>query len=72
MALIFVCNTISLKDGSVTERNVLMKNEDYCFAPIQERNPQFIPPSDCEIFVQEKITRSLFTQKIEEKIDSQK
>ncbi|MES2132940.1 MAG: hypothetical protein V4506_11350 [Bacteroidota bacterium] len=47
----FVCNTMSLKDGSVTERNVLMKNEDYCFAPIQERNPQFIPPSDCEIFV---------------------
>ncbi len=47
----FVCNTVSLRDGSVTERQVLMKNEDYCFAPIQERNPQFIPPSDCEIFV---------------------
>lgn len=47
----FVCNTISLKDGSVTERKVLMANEDFCFAPIQERNPQFIPPSDCEIFV---------------------
>ena len=50
----FVCNTISLKDGSVTDRTVLMKNEDYCFAPIQERNPQFIPPSDCEIFVPSK------------------
>lgn len=47
----FVCNTVSLKDGSVTNRQVLMKNEDFCFAPIQERNPQFIPPSDCEIFV---------------------
>lgn len=47
----FVCNTVSLKDGSVTERKVLMNNEDYCFAPVQERNPQFIPPSDCEIFV---------------------
>jgi len=47
----FVCNTVSLKDGSVTSRQVLMKNEDFCFAPIQERNPQFIPPSDCEIFV---------------------
>jgi hypothetical protein len=47
----FVCNTVSLQDGSVTKRNVLMKNEDYCFAPIQERNVQFIPPSDCEIFV---------------------
>jgi hypothetical protein len=47
----FVCNTVSLKDGSVTNRQVLMNNEDFCFAPIQERNPQFIPPSDCEIFV---------------------
>ncbi len=47
----FVCNTMSLKDGSITNRKVLMKNEDFCFAPIQERNPQFIPPSDCEIFV---------------------
>lgn len=28
-----------------------MNNEDYCFAPIQERNPQFISTSDCEIFV---------------------
>lgn len=47
----FVCTTLSLKDGSVTNRQVLMKNEDFCFAPIQERNPQFIPPSDSEIFV---------------------
>ncbi|HWY10737.1 MAG TPA: hypothetical protein VN026_05390 [Bacteroidia bacterium] len=47
----FVCNVVSLADGKVTNRVVLMKNEDYCFAPIQERNPQFIPPSDCEIFV---------------------
>lgn len=50
----FVCNVVSLGDGKVTNRVVLMKNEDYCFAPIQERNPQFIPPSDCEIFVQGK------------------
>jgi hypothetical protein len=47
----FVCNVVALGDGKVTNRVVLMKNEDYCFAPIQERNPQFIPPSDCEIFV---------------------
>lgn len=47
----FVCNTMSLKDGNVTNRTVLMKNDDYCFAPIQERNMQFVPPSDCEIFV---------------------
>lgn len=50
----FVCNTMSLANGNITERNVLMKNDDYCFAPIQERNPQFMPPSDCEIFVQGK------------------
>jgi hypothetical protein len=50
----FVCNAMSLKDGSITNRQVLMKNEDFCFAPIQERNPQFIPPSDCEIFVPSK------------------
>lgn len=47
----FVCNVVSLADGKVSNRVVLMKNEDYCFAPIQERNPQFMPPSDCEIFV---------------------
>jgi hypothetical protein len=47
----FVCNVMSLADGKVTNRVVLMNNEDYCFAPIQERNPQFVPPSDCEIFV---------------------
>ena len=47
----FVCNTMALSDGVVTKRTVLMKNDDYCFAPIQERNPQFMPPSDTEIFV---------------------
>ncbi len=47
----FVCNVVSLSTGKVTNRVVLMKNEDYCFAPIQERNLQFVPPSDCEIFV---------------------
>lgn len=47
----FVCNTMSLLDGKITKRTVLMKNDDYCFAPIQERNPQFMPPSDTEIFV---------------------
>lgn len=50
----FVCNTMSLLDGKVINRTVLMKNDDYCFAPIQERNIQFIPPSDCEIFVPSK------------------
>jgi hypothetical protein len=50
----FVCNVMSLADGKVTNRIVLMENEEYCFAPIQERNPQFVPPSDCEIFVKGK------------------
>jgi hypothetical protein len=49
----FVSNAVSLKDGSI-KRSVVFENEEYCFAPIQERNPQFIPPSDCEIFVPSK------------------
>lgn len=46
----FVCNTIDLKSGNI-KRSVVFKNEDFCFAPIQERNPQFVPPSDSEIFI---------------------
>lgn len=46
----FVCNQLNIKTGEI-KRVVLMKNDDYCFAPIQERNPSFIPPSDCEIFI---------------------
>ncbi|MBS1635964.1 MAG: hypothetical protein JST26_08565 [Bacteroidetes bacterium] len=49
----FVCNTVALTNGNIT-RKVVFENEKYCFAPIQERNPQFIPPSDCEIFVPSK------------------
>lgn len=45
----FVCNAIDLKTGNI-KRQVVFENEDFCFAPIQERNPQFLPPSDCEIF----------------------
>jgi hypothetical protein len=45
-----VCNQLNIKTGEI-KRVVLMKNDDYCFAPIQERNPSFIPPSDCEIFI---------------------
>lgn len=47
----FVCNQLNIKTGEI-KRTVLMKNDDYCFAPIQERNPQFMPPPDTEIFVQ--------------------
>lgn len=45
----FVSNAIDLKTGKIS-RQLVFENEDFCFAPIQERNPQFIPPSDCEIF----------------------
>lgn len=46
----FVCNTVALSNGAIS-RKVVFENDKYCFAPIQERNPQFIPPADCEIFV---------------------
>lgn len=46
----FVCNQLNIKTGEI-KRIVLMKNDDFCFAPIQERNPSFITPPDTEIFV---------------------
>lgn len=46
----FVSNAVDLKTGKIT-RAVVFENEKYCFAPIQERNRQFMPPSECEIFV---------------------
>jgi hypothetical protein len=46
----FVSNQVDLAKGTI-KRSVIFENEDYCFAPIQERNPSFIPPSECEIFV---------------------
>lgn len=46
----FVCNAVDLRNGKIT-RSIVFENEEYCFAPIQERNIQFVPPSDCEIFV---------------------
>lgn len=49
----FVSNAVSLTTGKIT-RTVIFKNEDYCFAPIQEKNPSFYPPSETEIFVPSK------------------
>ncbi|MEI9944635.1 MAG: hypothetical protein WDN26_10500 [Chitinophagaceae bacterium] len=49
----FVSNAVDLKSGSIT-RSLVFENDTYCFAPIQERNQQFIPPSECEIFQQGK------------------
>jgi hypothetical protein len=46
----FVSNQINLANGSI-KRSVVFENEEYCFAPIQERNPGYMPPSSCEIFV---------------------
>ncbi len=50
----FVCNTMSLTDGRIIKRSIVMVNEDYCFAPIQERNPLFMPPQNAEIIVRGK------------------
>ena len=44
-------NKISELESSLKQPVTLMKNDDFCFAPIQERNPQFMPPSETEIFV---------------------
>ena len=49
----FVCQMISLADGKLN-RSLVFNNKTYCFAPIQEKNPQFRPPTDCEIFVPSK------------------
>jgi hypothetical protein len=46
----FVSNQVNLATGKI-QRSVVFENEDYCFAPIQVRDPAFIPPSTCEIFV---------------------
>ena len=46
----FVSNQVSLSNGSI-KRSVIFENEDYCFAPIQERDPNLLPPSEWEIFV---------------------
>ena len=49
----FVCNAISVENGSI-KRSLVWNNDEYCFAPVQEKNPQFRPPTDCEIFVPSK------------------
>jgi hypothetical protein len=40
-------------DGKL-KHDVVFKNEEYCFAPIQERNIEFMPPEDAEIFADGK------------------
>ncbi|OFX44234.1 MAG: hypothetical protein A2046_07690 [Bacteroidetes bacterium GWA2_30_7] len=46
----FVYTSFSIIDGKIN-RGLIFKNETYCFAPIQEKNPQFFPPADTENFV---------------------
>ncbi len=46
----FVCASIALETGAIN-RELIFCNEDYCFAPIQERNASFYPPSATEIFI---------------------
>jgi transcription antitermination factor NusA-like protein len=55
----FVCNKVDLGTGKVT-RSVVFNNEDYCFAPIQEKNPSFMPPEDTEIFVKSKGSNEVY------------
>jgi hypothetical protein len=47
---VFVFSAISTATGAVKHK-LIQENETYCFAPIQERNPQFVPPQEAEIFV---------------------
>ena len=49
----FVCTDILAEDGR-KQHLLVFNNENYCFAPIQENNPNYFPPSDCEIFVKDK------------------
>jgi hypothetical protein len=49
----FVYTSVSITDGS-KKHDLVFNNEDYCFAPIQETNIMFMPPSDTEIFVKGK------------------
>ncbi len=46
----FVYSKITF-DGKV-KHDIAFVNETYCFAPIQERNIQFLPPQEAEIFIE--------------------
>ena len=41
----FVCNSINLKDGN-WKRNVLFRNNTYCFVPIRNNRPKFVLSSE--------------------------
>ncbi len=48
----FVFSSVSLATGKVVHK-LVFENDTYCFATVQERNPQFMPPEEAEIFVPE-------------------
>lgn len=49
----FVSSSIDLATGNVTHK-LIFENEDYCFAPVQERNFAYMPPPETENFVKGK------------------
>ena len=49
----FVSSSVDLENGNIVHK-LIFANENYCFAPIQERNYEFIPPPDTELFVKGK------------------
>lgn len=46
----FVAATVNLASGNMTHQ-VVFRNSDYCFAPIQESNLQFVPSNNTQMFV---------------------
>ncbi|MGZ3885012.1 MAG: hypothetical protein ACXVPQ_03395 [Bacteroidia bacterium] len=46
----FVAASINVNSGKM-DRQVVFRNDDYCFAPIQENNLQFVPANNTQIFV---------------------
>ncbi len=49
----FVCSQVSCSDGA-KKHFLVFENDTYCFAPIQEKDPNFFPPPECENFVKDK------------------
>lgn len=46
----FIGTSIDLKTGTL-KRQLVFENDDYCFAPIQENNLQFVPDNNTQVFV---------------------
>lgn len=46
----FICSAVALTNGDI-KRYLVLVNKDYCFVPIQERDPKLLPPKDADISV---------------------